>query len=50
MAKCESRKAERVGSDGKADRAFVGFGSMSVIVSGVVFDPAAAVESGGAKG
>ena len=49
-AKCESRKAESIGSDGKADCAFVGFESMLVVVSGVVFALAAAVESGGAKG
>lgn len=49
-AKCESRKAERVGSDGRADCAFVGFESMLVVVSDVVFAPATAVESGGAKG
>ena len=51
--KVESRKAERAGSDGSGGRpdcAFAGSWNMIVAAWGVVSAPAAAVESGGAKG
>jgi hypothetical protein len=49
-AKCESRKAERVGSDGKVDCGLVGLRIMFISVCDVVFVPSAVVKSGGAKG
>lgn len=49
-AKCDSRKVERVGSDGKADCALVVLRSIFVSVCDVVSVPTAVVKSGGAKG
>lgn len=48
--KCERRKFERVGSEGKIDGSFARFTCMFVAVWDVASTPNAVVEGGGGKG